>query len=98
MMFGTYRYCLAHLVVLTHLASWPGVGSYAVFGFYMLSGFLMSLILNERYGFSLQGLRGYAANRALRIYPPYLFVLAATAMTSAMSLSLIFNSSSEAWR
>ena len=80
MMFGTYRYCLAHLVVLTHLASWPGVGSYAVFGFYMLSGFLMSLILNERYGFSLQGLRGYAANRALRIYPPYLFVLAATAV------------------
>jgi peptidoglycan/LPS O-acetylase OafA/YrhL len=71
-MFGIYRYALASLVVLAHL--WPGwlwAGFYAVFSFYLLSGYLMTLVLNETYAFSTRGIARYFANRALRIYPTY---------------------------
>jgi peptidoglycan/LPS O-acetylase OafA/YrhL len=76
--FGTYRFLLAQLVVLGHL--WPerrGVSHiYAVFGFYLLSGYLMSLVLDRVYGRSAAGTLRFLANRALRIYPPYWAALA----------------------
>jgi len=82
-MFGTYRYALATLVVATHLAGFRGAGSYAVFGFYILSGYLMTAVLNDRYGFSAHGIGAFLANRALRIYPPYWVVLlGATALVA----------------
>ncbi len=37
----------------------------------MLSGYLMTLVLNERYEFTSSGLKRFLINRALRIYPPY---------------------------
>ncbi len=72
-MFGIYRYGLAFCVVSSHLWSNMIVGpaAYAVWGFYCLSGYLMTLILNERYGFTPRGLTRYAVNRLLRIYPAY---------------------------
>ncbi len=75
-MFGIYRYCLAFCVAISHL--WGGMiggpAAYAVWGFYCLSGYLMTLILNEKYGFSPRGLAKFAVNRALRIYPAYYVV------------------------
>lgn len=79
-MFGAYRFFLATMVIMAH--SWPvetglpgnWTGAYAVFGFYMLSGYLMTLVMNERYGGVKNGLLRYFANRALRIYPVYWFV------------------------
>ncbi len=77
-MFGIYRYCLAFCVAISHL--WGGMiggpAAYAVWGFYCLSGYLMTLILNEKYGFSPRGLAKFAVNRALRIYPAYYVVCA----------------------
>jgi peptidoglycan/LPS O-acetylase OafA/YrhL len=71
-MFGCYRYLLAMMVVAGHIGRNPRwAGSYAVFGFYMLSGFLMTNILHEVYGLDASGMRRYVANRALRIYPAY---------------------------
>lgn len=72
-MIGTWRLVLALLVVCAHLFNpwWPG--AMAVFGFYVISGFLMTLILQEQYSFSLPGLRAFWVNRVLRIYPPYYF-------------------------
>lgn len=72
-MIGTWRLGLALLVVCAHLFQpwWPA--ALAVFSFYVISGFLMALILQERYTFSFSGLRGFWINRALRIYPPYYF-------------------------
>lgn len=79
-MFGSLRYILALMVVVTHFVPsymrWPGY--YAVYGFYVLSGFLMTTVLNERYGFSAEGLKRYLSNRALRIFPPYWAVLSIT--------------------
>ena len=77
-MFGIYRYGLAFCVAISHL--WAGMiggpAAYAVWGFYCLSGFLMTLILNEKYGFSRRGLVNFAFNRMLRIYPAYYAVCA----------------------
>ncbi len=73
------------MVICGHLWPWVslGIGSYAVFGFYMLSGYLMTLVLNGTYGFSFNGIFRFLMNRALRIYPPYFAVM-------AISLSVIF--------
>ncbi|MBI1816074.1 MAG: acyltransferase [Deltaproteobacteria bacterium] len=60
------------MVVAGHIGHNPRwAGSYAVFGFYMLSGFLMTNILHEAYGLDAAGMRRYFVNRALRIYPAY---------------------------
>jgi peptidoglycan/LPS O-acetylase OafA/YrhL len=78
-MFGFYRYALAFCVAISHL--WAGMiggpAAYSVWGFYCLSGYLMTLILNEKYGFSPRGLFRFAFDRALRIYPAYYVVCAA---------------------
>ena len=70
-MFGIFRTVLALLVVLQHLGEVPIIGTYAVFGFYVLSGYLMTAIMHQNYGFSAHGILKYAANRILRIYPIY---------------------------
>ena len=71
---GTFRFFLAFLVAISHL--WEnmigGPAAYAVWGFFVLSGFLMTLILTTKYGFTKQGIQNYAHNRILRIYPSYI--------------------------
>lgn len=70
-MFGTYRTLLALMVVASHLGNIHRIGAYAVFGFYILSGYLMTLIMQRNYGYSISGVSRYAVNRFLRIYPMY---------------------------
>jgi len=69
-MFGAYRFLLALMVAIHHL--WYPVsgaaGVVAVYGFYILSGYLMTKIVAETYRGALVR---YAANRFLRIYPMY---------------------------
>ncbi len=71
-MFGTLRYFFAFFVAATHLSAISFYGPVAVFGFFVLSGYLMTRVCHETYRGSL---RCYAANRALRLYPPYLVVV-----------------------
>lgn len=84
-MFGTYRFVLALLVALGHfwMRAQPAP-IYAVFCFYLLSGYLMCVVLNGTYGFSPRGIGLFLANRALRIYPPYLVMLVVLLLTSAV--------------
>ena len=70
-MFGTYRALLALMVIFLHLGGVPVLGGYAVFGFYILSGYLMTFIMQKNYGYSRSGQIKYALNRILRIYPIY---------------------------
>lgn len=72
-MFGFYRTFLAFTVVLLHLYGLPRYGNYAVFSFFILSGFLMTTIMQDQYGYSKQGRIKFALNRALRLYPMYLY-------------------------
>lgn len=71
--FGTCRLMLASMVAASHL--WDdmlhGYAAYAVWAFFVLSGFLMTLVLTTRYGFDGVGLRAYAFNRFMRIFPLY---------------------------
>jgi peptidoglycan/LPS O-acetylase OafA/YrhL len=74
------RYILATMVAQTHL--WPlgtaWTGNIAVFAFYTLSGYLMTRVLNQRYGFSTRGTMAFLLNRVLRLWPAYLAILALT--------------------
>ena len=86
-MFGLYRYFLSVMVVVAHMAPpvHVYVGYYAVFGFFMLSGYLMSMTLHENYfPDEKRGLQRYAINRFLRIYPLYFI-----AISMAMLLAVI---------
>ncbi len=83
-MFGTFRFSLALAVVFYHLGVSTWLGPYAVFSFYVLSGFLMTLILEQRYGYCFAGLVDFALSRGLRIFPLYwltLLMAVATALT-----------------
>jgi peptidoglycan/LPS O-acetylase OafA/YrhL len=70
-MFGAYRTFLALMLVALHLGGIPKIGAYAVFGIYCLSGYLMTLNMQTSYGYTPSGIRKYALNRFLRIYPIY---------------------------
>ncbi len=53
-MFGSLRFLLAYLVILSHLVGTEYVahfGFYAVRGFFVISGLMMTAALNEVYGF-----------------------------------------------
>ncbi len=77
------RYVLAAIVAQTHL--WPSgffnvawTGQIAVFAFYTLSGYLMTRVLHERYGFTAKGTAVFFVNRVLRLWPAYLAFMAMT--------------------
>lgn len=81
-MFGTYRYILALMVVVSHLAPiyMVHVGFYSVFGFFTLSGYLMSMILHTTYYKLPSGFERYTLNRLLRVLPSYWVVLLISAI------------------
>lgn len=70
-MFGTYRLALSILVLVTHLGSVEIFAGQAVWAFFMLSGFLITGVLNTRYGYTAAGLTEFALGRALRLMPTY---------------------------
>jgi peptidoglycan/LPS O-acetylase OafA/YrhL len=78
--FGVYRLALAAAVVFTHTTGWRWVypGLYAVFAFYVLSGYVVAFILDRTYLRASRGLARFAANRALRVFPLYWLTLAAS--------------------
>jgi peptidoglycan/LPS O-acetylase OafA/YrhL len=72
-MFGVLRTTLALMVMVYHLFA-VGIlplGIYAVFGFYIISGYLMTLIMHESYGYTWIGRYTFTKNRFLRLYPLY---------------------------
>lgn len=74
-MFGIFRFILSILVVIAHIGKPHNglgiVGSFAVYGFFILSGYLMTLVMNKRYEFTAGGIKKFLLNRFLRIYPTY---------------------------
>jgi peptidoglycan/LPS O-acetylase OafA/YrhL len=81
-MLNTYRFILALCVLQAHLlvigSEW--LAWQAVFSFYVVSGFLITLILNQDYGFEWNGFVRFAVNRALRLLPIYYIVIGLTAL------------------
>jgi len=58
-----------------HLIGAPFIGVFAVHGFFILSGFLMTTIMHETYGYTLRGFFSFWVNRLIRLYPVYFCVL-----------------------
>ena len=75
---GLIRTLLAVSVVLAHSALVRGYniadGTTAVQSFYVISGFYMALILNEKYN-RPRGVALFASNRFLKLFPVYWLVL-----------------------
>lgn len=70
-MFGWFRFVAALMVVLTHIGGVEFVAGVAVWGFFMLSGFLMTAVLQRRYGLTVDGISVFALSRAWRLLPSY---------------------------
>jgi peptidoglycan/LPS O-acetylase OafA/YrhL len=78
---GIIRFLLAMSVVLGHGVGYvwliPLNGGAAVYCFFIVSGFYMTMIINNnKYSFQ-GGIIVFYANRLLRLYPAYLFILLA---------------------
>lgn len=70
-MLGPLRFILASFVIMFHLTSQvPNIGQLSVNFFYVISGYLITLILNETYK---RKSKAFAINRFLRLYPTYYF-------------------------
>jgi peptidoglycan/LPS O-acetylase OafA/YrhL len=77
---GLFRFVLALMVVFQHLSGhrlFAYFGVYAVMGFYVVSGYLMTAVLNDTYKFDP---KRFWANRFLRLFPIYYLVAAITAV------------------
>ncbi|MFH0952229.1 MAG: acyltransferase [Patescibacteria group bacterium] len=79
-MFGILRYLLIQAVVINHLVS-PDhyfnrtyFSAYAVFAYFLLSGFLIAKVLHEKYGHTVKGTLKFWKRRLIRIYPTYIVV------------------------
>lgn len=75
---GIIRLCLSLAVVSTHTGHLPPFsfnnGLHAVRIFFVISGFYMALILNEKYLHQTGSYKLFITNRILRLYPIYLIV------------------------
>lgn len=85
---GLFRFLLAIAVVMTHSDAILGIkligGLNAVQTFYIISGFYMTMILNEKYvGAGMYKL--FISNRLLRLYPIYWVVLGIGLLTSLIA-------------
>jgi peptidoglycan/LPS O-acetylase OafA/YrhL len=81
---GLLRFYLATCVFLWH--DWNVEHRHviysfaAVYCFYIISGFYISMALDRNYADSLSGTLGFYANRALRLYPSYVVVMIVSAI------------------
>ena len=86
---GTIRLILATAVIIFHSSSIFGIqsvgGQIAVQAFYIISGFYMALILNEKYIGINNSYKLFISNRFLRIYPIYWIVFIITIIASIAS-------------
>ena len=72
-MLGPLRFFLASCVIAAHLTNFIShIGGLAVNCFYVISGYLITLVLKETYNF---GFVRFAINRFLRLYPTYYALL-----------------------
>ncbi len=83
---GILRILFAIYVVLYHCGQFSSIrfmqGPEAVQSFYIISGFYMALILNEKYCKSHNHYKLFISNRFLRLYPTYWIVAGLVIITS----------------
>src|ERR1700737_4869134 len=95
---GMLRLWLALAVAIGHTNSIFGFSwqphlsdARAVQMFYVISGFLITLILSGKYSADLHGRWVFYTNRALKIFVPYFAVLAGTIVLSLIAYAVTGN-------
>lgn len=95
---GSLRFLLALAVAAGHTASmfgfaaaWILPGSRAVQIFYLISGYLMAMILNGKYANDPHGNWIFYTNRAVKIFAPYFAILLVTIVICLISWTLTGN-------
>ncbi len=95
---GALRFLLALSVAALHVTSVFGFSGIAILDgsrcvqiFYVISGFLIALILDLKYPATTQGTWLFYSNRALRIFIPYFAVLSATVAACLASWAMTGN-------
>lgn len=80
------RFVLSSAVIMSHLwaDAFGSSGSYSVTGFYVVSGYVITKVLNERYWRIDNGFKKFWLNRFLRLYPTYV----ASALIGLMAASI----------
>lgn len=95
---GILRFVLALSVVIAHSSSIFGLsfvgGQVAVQSFHIISGFYMSLILNEKYIGANSPYKLYITNRLYKIYPIYWVTLL---ITTVGSIALLMYTHGSNW-
>lgn len=82
---GAFRLILALAVVGFHLSKYVFIGEAAVYAFFILSGYWVSKMYEDKYSPAKHGKRIYLIGRFLRIYPVYwLALLCAFGMNYAL--------------
>lgn len=90
-MLGTLRFFLSSIVALSHFGEFSGpAGSVAVFGFFSLSGFLMTRTYFHVYLPLNNSIFRFYVNRILRIFPLYIFYFTLTILLYKLHVSHIF--------
>jgi peptidoglycan/LPS O-acetylase OafA/YrhL len=79
-MFGTFRYILAALVLIGHVFAYRpvNVGVAAVVNFFVVSGYVMTLLIRNNYPRLGKPMLYFYADRFLRIFPQYLLYVLIT--------------------
>lgn len=83
---GGFRFLLAWLVVADHVSR-LNIGTVAVMAFFMLSGYWVTRVFEERYAGGTRGVQVFYLSRFLRIWPLYAMVFVIVYL-AAMFLSL----------
>lgn len=86
---GKLRFILATFVVLQHIARVPYIGGHSVVFFFVISGYLMTLVMQTSYGDGPTGFSRFWANRFLRLFPVYWITILIT-----IGLLLVFPATS----
>ena len=88
---GAIRFLLAFAVVCGHVGTLPYGnpfnGTMAVEAFYVISGFLIALVWDNKYSRMPGGLSLFYSNRAARIYILYWVVLAISIVVVALRMA-----------
>ena len=70
---GLVRFILALLVLLSHFSSFFMLGKYAVCGFFILSGYWISLMYDKKYSLKENQISVFYISRLWRIFPMFYF-------------------------
>lgn len=88
---GILRFFLAFCVVNVHagiLGFYPFPADAAVQAFYVVSGFYMAKVLNEKYLYRTRGYSDFLSSRAMRIFPAFLTVSLLTLVSGIVISSI----------